>query len=113
MVSSFDMRHTFANGFNNTTSFVAKNAGEQAFWIQATQSVRISVAQCSKGNFNSDFTRLRGGHNHIHDLQRLFRFHCYGGFAFDGLPKRFWVDGGIRRLWLAFFAEEWSGGGHL
>jgi hypothetical protein len=61
VIPRFNRGNTFTNAFDDTSSFMSKDNGENSFRILTTQGVRIRVAYARGDNFNSDLSRLRRG----------------------------------------------------
>ena len=47
-------RHTLSNTFNNSSPFMAKDAGESPLWVVTVQGIGIGMAHTSSHNLCTD-----------------------------------------------------------
>lgn len=85
MVINSDAGHTFADRFDYSSPFVAKDDWEHTLRVLATASVLIGVAYTGIENVNSNFVRTRWSDLYLFDLQRLPCTPADCGFALYGL----------------------------
>ena len=85
LVANLDAGHTGANGLDNTSGFVAKDARELALSVETRPGVDIGVAQGVCDNLQSHLTGLRRINGNNLSLERLI-----GGIGLENNEE--WVS---------------------
>lgn len=91
--TGLDALHALADRLDDAGSLVTENAGEKTFRVEASERVRVGVAQGRGDDLNANLAWTRGGDHHGGHLERLFGLPGHGGLALDGL-----ANGRLRRM---------------
>jgi len=104
MIPRLHISYSFTDTFNNSSSFVAKNAGEETLRVLSTPGVVVGVAERGGEDFDADLAGLRRRHLHVLDHERLVRLVRHRRFAGDDLT----LGGGSHCLGLGGRCDGWE-----
>lgn len=82
MITGHDRCYTFAYLFNDTATFMAQNAGEQAFRVFTRKGKDICMTKACGYNANKNLAFFQAFKINFLDLERLVWCPCYGSACF-------------------------------
>ena len=92
VVAGFDREDAGPNAFHNSTGFVAKNAGEEAFGIKTVERVDVGVTKRIGYNLDTNFASLGRVDGNLLANERSLRSTGHLGFEGAGGGKIFGVS---------------------